>query len=431
MRFFRRKRGLVFAICGVVLHMIYYLTAAVSVVWGAFLAVLIGEPQTRSRRSRRSRSSTSRRGRPSRATRASSGRSRRSPRRTSRGSERRAAAVRLPRVPHRRSSITPAPTSTTRASAAARRCIRSSSASRIFGCCRIRGSASRLIARRASRSRRRRSTRTSSRPCVRTGSARRTRRATLAERFTRFVVDGGAARRANGSRESSQRAPRRLTMARCRLRHGRPGARGGPSRTVRDRDRHRLPMARRRATSASARRRHRHRSSAATPNICPSRRARSSASSRSGRSSTASTPSALSTRAHACSVPGGAAAPANGEPLFAAPRAARRRVGRGIRSATLGRRLRALAIGSALRASPSALAARSPSRTVRCRLRSSARCARRRCSPPIARGLGALAAVAPLYDAARRIPGLGRLMSWGVPLLEADASIGISPERQT
>jgi SAM-dependent methyltransferase/uncharacterized protein YbaR (Trm112 family) len=44
---------------------------------------------------------------------------------------------------------------------------------------------------------------------------------------------------------------------------------------------------------------------------------------------------------------------------------------------------------------------------------------------------GALAAVAPLYDAARRIPGLGRLMSWGVPLLEADASIGISPERQT
>ncbi len=43
--FFYRKRGLVFAICGVVLHMIYYLTAAVSVVWGAFLAVVVGEPR--------------------------------------------------------------------------------------------------------------------------------------------------------------------------------------------------------------------------------------------------------------------------------------------------------------------------------------------------------------------------------------------------
>ena len=40
-----RKRGLVFAICGVVLHMVYYLTAAVSVVWGAFLAVVVGEPR--------------------------------------------------------------------------------------------------------------------------------------------------------------------------------------------------------------------------------------------------------------------------------------------------------------------------------------------------------------------------------------------------
>jgi len=43
--FFYRKRGLVFAICGVVLHMVYYLTAAVSVVWGAFLAVVVGEPR--------------------------------------------------------------------------------------------------------------------------------------------------------------------------------------------------------------------------------------------------------------------------------------------------------------------------------------------------------------------------------------------------
>lgn len=43
--FFFRKRGLVFAICGVVLHMIYYLTAAVSVAWGAFLALLVGEPK--------------------------------------------------------------------------------------------------------------------------------------------------------------------------------------------------------------------------------------------------------------------------------------------------------------------------------------------------------------------------------------------------
>ena len=43
--FFYRKRGLAFAICGVVLHMVYYLTAAVSVVWGAFLAVVVGEPR--------------------------------------------------------------------------------------------------------------------------------------------------------------------------------------------------------------------------------------------------------------------------------------------------------------------------------------------------------------------------------------------------
>jgi glycosyltransferase involved in cell wall biosynthesis len=43
--FFFRKRGLVFAICGIVLHMMYYLTAAVSVVWGAFLAVVVGEPR--------------------------------------------------------------------------------------------------------------------------------------------------------------------------------------------------------------------------------------------------------------------------------------------------------------------------------------------------------------------------------------------------
>jgi glycosyltransferase involved in cell wall biosynthesis len=44
-RFFLHKRGLVFAICGVVLHMVYYITAAVSVVWGAFLAVVVGEPR--------------------------------------------------------------------------------------------------------------------------------------------------------------------------------------------------------------------------------------------------------------------------------------------------------------------------------------------------------------------------------------------------
>ena len=43
--FFSRKRGVAFAICGIVLHMIYYLTAAVSVVWGAFLAVVVGEPR--------------------------------------------------------------------------------------------------------------------------------------------------------------------------------------------------------------------------------------------------------------------------------------------------------------------------------------------------------------------------------------------------
>ncbi|HEU4721090.1 MAG TPA: glycosyltransferase [Gemmatimonadaceae bacterium] len=43
--FFFRKRGLVFALCGIVLHVIYYLTAAVSVAWGAFVAVVVGEPR--------------------------------------------------------------------------------------------------------------------------------------------------------------------------------------------------------------------------------------------------------------------------------------------------------------------------------------------------------------------------------------------------
>ena len=42
---------------------------------------------------------------------------------------------------------------------------------------------------------------------------------------------------------------------------------------------------------------------------------------------------------------------------------------------------------------------------------------------------GPLAAVAPLYDVARHLPGVGRLMSWGVPLLEADASIGAALAR--
>ena len=42
---------------------------------------------------------------------------------------------------------------------------------------------------------------------------------------------------------------------------------------------------------------------------------------------------------------------------------------------------------------------------------------------------GALATVAPLYDVARRLPGVRQLMSWGVPLLEADASIGVDRGR--
>jgi hypothetical protein len=43
--FFLRKRGLVVAVCGVVLHLVYYVTAAISVVWGALLAVVVGEPR--------------------------------------------------------------------------------------------------------------------------------------------------------------------------------------------------------------------------------------------------------------------------------------------------------------------------------------------------------------------------------------------------
>jgi glycosyltransferase involved in cell wall biosynthesis len=43
--FFLRKRGLIFVVSAIVLHLIYYLTAAVSVTWGAFLALVVGEPR--------------------------------------------------------------------------------------------------------------------------------------------------------------------------------------------------------------------------------------------------------------------------------------------------------------------------------------------------------------------------------------------------
>ena len=36
--------------------------------------------------------------------------------------------------------------------------------------------------------------------------------------------------------------------------------------------------------------------------------------------------------------------------------------------------------------------------------------------------LGALAAVAPAYEAARRTPAVGRVVSWGAPLLDLEAS---------
>jgi hypothetical protein len=41
--FFLRKRGPFFLVCAIVLHLINYVTAAVSITWGAFLAVMIGE----------------------------------------------------------------------------------------------------------------------------------------------------------------------------------------------------------------------------------------------------------------------------------------------------------------------------------------------------------------------------------------------------
>jgi hypothetical protein len=44
-RFFFRKRGLLFAFVAVGLHLLYYLTAAVSVAWGAMLTIIIGEPR--------------------------------------------------------------------------------------------------------------------------------------------------------------------------------------------------------------------------------------------------------------------------------------------------------------------------------------------------------------------------------------------------
>ncbi|MDB4883422.1 MAG: hypothetical protein JWL95_2188 [Gemmatimonadetes bacterium] len=43
--FFFRKRGLLFSLGAVGLHLLYYLTAAVSVVWGALLNFVIGEPR--------------------------------------------------------------------------------------------------------------------------------------------------------------------------------------------------------------------------------------------------------------------------------------------------------------------------------------------------------------------------------------------------
>jgi glycosyltransferase involved in cell wall biosynthesis len=43
--FFFRKRGFIFVVSAVVLHLVYYLTAAVSVTWGAILALVIGEPR--------------------------------------------------------------------------------------------------------------------------------------------------------------------------------------------------------------------------------------------------------------------------------------------------------------------------------------------------------------------------------------------------
>ncbi|MEO8560561.1 MAG: glycosyltransferase [bacterium] len=43
--FFFRKRGLMFMVSAIVLHLVYYLTAAVSVTWGGFLALVIGEPR--------------------------------------------------------------------------------------------------------------------------------------------------------------------------------------------------------------------------------------------------------------------------------------------------------------------------------------------------------------------------------------------------
>ena len=36
--------------------------------------------------------------------------------------------------------------------------------------------------------------------------------------------------------------------------------------------------------------------------------------------------------------------------------------------------------------------------------------------------LGALAAVAPAYEVARRTPAVGRVVSWGAPLLDLEAS---------
>jgi hypothetical protein len=44
-RFFFRKRGLLFTLGAIGLHLLYYVTAAVSVVWGALLNFVIGEPR--------------------------------------------------------------------------------------------------------------------------------------------------------------------------------------------------------------------------------------------------------------------------------------------------------------------------------------------------------------------------------------------------
>ena len=421
-RFFRRKRGLVFAICGVVLHMVYYLTAAVSVV-GERFSPSGRRAASRSARSRRSRSSTWRRGRPSHATRASSRRSRASP------SESRAVSDAQPQFvcPACRaaSSITPGTDEHYRCRSLRSRVSRRHRHPRFSAAAgsvdRPRGRSREGHGARGGHARRRLRVH---RACVlgaHAGHAARRRRSASRSsscRRSRAPPSGSRAfgrdaPRAGGSMSAA--APADLVLA------------GSPARTAVigiDIAFRWLVVARRRLQRAGV----------SAPLVCcngehlPFRDRSFRRVVSLGTLEHCLDADALVAEAARVPRAGRSAAPANGEPLFAASRAARRVWGVGFVPRRWADALRPLALGQRYEHHRTALAARSPSSACsRCGLRdvrvAPAGLARRR-SRAARRARRRRAA----YELARRIPGLGRLVSWGVPLLDLEA-VGLGSRR--